>query len=643
MNKIVTDSRIEELYSTLSLSHALNINREAFNDISNVILSFHDKHSDEGIKQVCDASMGHGKSTVLIAYLKWLTQQNRKQPVLISVREKQLAHVIYAEVSKVSPKAIINIDAENKELYESDLYKYQIVIIQHERLKNLTLGFGNAYDYSYFVRDKAHWGKSNAKERIKRHLIIDEKPNFIDSAIFDIVSENNVLEWFDHLAEPFNSKPRTMQKHKSYIAFLLQEELADNNTDVTESLFKDDDRKGERAKDLLKILNEMKDHEENKNKYESLNKLKHFKKLLNENGYGRIDDYSFGAMGRKVIVSQFIDYSSLGMNTLIFDGTAKANAFQYAKGLFYNQHVENRNDYTRLTIQKDKINTSKYSRSKKGNPTQKAIAGRIRELKKTHKDLFVLPMKEEIGVYIKENVISDNDKSLYFDGEENKTKGINLLNTIGKNVLNDKRSLYLTCLPKRHADYYKQIAIALYGNDVSLLTSEDTDNSNWFQDQKLEQVYRGEIYSELLQIIHRTSLRNIDDKNEINIYIAFDDEPANIYSYNNYTHVPVIENISLHMKQECVIPEDFKIIDMSLYNRDKTLEGFTRQITFAFEKSRNSNELRIGKINNSFSNYIRKHWATKSSEINIFLNSYGFKIIEQKDRYSDNSKYVIKI
>jgi hypothetical protein len=629
-NKTTNDPRIDELYSTItSLSHVQNINREAYNDIAGALLTFHDKQNEPNIKLVCDAAPGHGKTTVLISYLKWITKQPTKQPVLIAIREKQLAHTIYSEVSNVSPKAIINVDAENKELYEADLFKYQIVIIQHQRLKNLCLGFGNSYDYSYYVRDKAVWGKSDATERINRLLIIDEKPDFVDSAIFDIVKENNVLEWFDDLAEPLKNKPRTLQKHKSYITFLLSEELADNGTDITKALLKKEDKSGQRAKNLISILDEMNEHEGNKNKYESLNKLNHFKKLLKKNGYGRIDDYSFGIIGRKIIVSKLIDYSNLGMNILIFDGTAKSNVYQYTRAKYKGHILPNRNDYSRLTIQVDKINTTKYSRSKQGNPTQKAISIRIRELQKIHKKLFVLPMKDEINAYIKENIINEEDKKLYFDDKEQHTKGINLLNTIGKNVLNDKDSLYLTCLPKKNADYYKQIAIALYGNEVSLLTSDDTDNSNWFQDENLEELYRGELYAEILQIIHRTALRKIDGTNKIHIYIAFDEEPGNL----NATYEPIIKNINYnYLKNHANVADPHKVYDMSLYGRDKTLEGFIRQARLKTENSQ-TGTISANKVSNAFKKYLHNHWDDKRLIIMESFKHYGLKIyVDETDK-----------
>lgn len=624
------DQRIDELFSTIDdLSHVQNINRLAFNDIAKVILSFHDNYTQEGIKQVCNAAPGHGKTTVLIAYLKWITKQQPKQPILVAVKEKHLAHEIYTQVSKVAPNDIINIDSDNKELYESDLQYYQIVIIQHQRLKNLALGFGNVYNYQYYIRDKTAWGNSNETEKIKRQLIIDEKPDFVDSAIFDINSENNVLDWFEELAQPLKLTPIQTQRFKYYINFLLSEQLFQNMLDKTTALLTDEYKNSIATKNLLEILKQMQEHEQNKTKYDSLNKLKHFKKLLKEDGYGRIDDYEFYKSGRKIIISKLIDYSKLKMNILIFDGTAKANAIQYVKAGYDFIHVENRNNYSRLYIQVDNINTTKYSRTKEGHPTQKAIANRIKSLQKVHNDLFVLPMKDEIEIYKELGVIHDYDYYLYKDTSHE--KGIHLLNTIGKNILKDRTAIYLTCLPRRNADYYKQIAIALFGNDVMLHVNNETDKYNWFQDEKLEMVYRSELYAELLQIIHRTALRKINDKEPIYIYMAYDEEPDN-NRFASFTIEPISLNLTkIFLKGANILPTHY-IVDMNLYDRDKKIENFAKMIKEKM-KQLNKNEMSANKISSSLNDYLRKHWnKQKEYIINEFLK-YGIKIyIDENDK-----------
>lgn len=645
MNKF--DPRIDELFSTITdLSHVQNINRNAFNDISQALLTFHDidiNSTEKANKTVCDASLGHGKTTSIIAYLKWITKQEIKQPILLAVKEKQLAHEIYNSVLQVAPNSIINIDSENRNFYESDLYKYQIVIIQHQRLKNLALGFGELYAYDNFAASKPSTDIKKQK-RIKRKLIIDEKPDFVDSVIFDINSINNILDWFEELSEPLKISPIQIQKYKSYIMFLLSEQLADNLTDHTYSLFQKNDDGTIRGKNLLDIIEKMKAHDENKNKFESLNKLKHFERLLTEDDYGRIDDYDYYKTGRKIIVSKLLDYSILNMHLLVFDGTARANGLQYVTLKFKWAKVENRNDYSRLFIQVDNINTTKYSRSKEGNPTQKAIAKRIRELYKIHNDLFVLPMKDEISTYINEYAIKDEDKHYYIDNQAEHIKGVNLLNTTGKNFLHNRTSLYLTSLPKKNADYYKCLAIAFYGNDLSnLMTNKETDNGDWFRDCKLEMIYKHDLYAELLQIIHRSALRKIDEKQPIHIYIAYNEDDKTNTKVETFTIEPISNNLNeRYLKGDVNLLPHYTITDMSLYGRDKKIEGFAKQINEKLSIQHN-NELSIGKISTSFSKYIRTNWATKSDEINEQLKIFNVEVIEKKDRYSNNSKYVKKI
>jgi hypothetical protein len=586
--------------------------------------------------------MGHGKSTVLKSYLKYISRQSIKVPVLIAVREKQLAHEIYNEVSSHSPGSIINIDSENKHTYEDDLSSYQIIIIQHQRLKNLSLGFGNLYNYQYYIKDKVHWGKSDTKEKVKRILIVDEKPDFTNSAIFDIGSKNNVLDWFDDLSHPLGLLPLSTQKYKSYIVFLLSEQLAENNTDITTKLINDEDKKTKRAIDLLSKLKEMSDHKENQSKYESLNKLLHFKKLLTENDYGRIDDYEIrGHTGRKIIVSKLVDYSKLGMNTLVFDGTARINPYQYSVSGFKGKLIKNRNDYKRLFLQIDCISTTKYSREKAGYTTQKAITKRIKELQQHNKDIFILPTKSDTTIYKQLEAIKKSDYKYYEDIDNGYEKGINLLNTTGKNVLKDKKSLYLTSLPKRNADHYKEIAISLYDSNVTLLTNQESDNGNWFNDDKLEKIYRGDLYAELLQIIHRTSLRYINDDSKIIIYIAYDEE-SDKYTYDGKKIVPVSENLKHnYFNNDCTILPHYQINDISLYGRDKKLEGFIGQINKAFiERGLDIDPIPLSKVSSTFSKYIRVHWTKQSKTINDYLNEQGYEIIEKKDRYSNNSRYI---
>lgn len=609
-----------ELTKYLSKEHLEILNAEAYNDICKILIDFHN-HQNEfySSKWVCNAPMGHGKTTAIISYLKW----NSKEPILLCVREKQLAHEIYEEVKKIND-SIINLNADNKEVFEEDLLNYQIVIIQHERLKNLALKFGNMFNYQYYKK---------GRNKTKRKLIIDERPIFHDSATYDITSNNNVLEWFDALSKPFKYKPLTIQKYKSYITYLVSSQLADNHTDVTTALINEDDSNHIKTKELKSFLVEMEEHPDNADNYNALNSLKHFKKLLKVEGYGRIDDYTYNKTGRKIIVSKFIDYGSLRMNLIVFDGTATVTSLLY-KNDYELKEVLNRNDYSRLTIHNDQLNTSLYSRSKDNNSTQRTISERILELKNIHHNLFVLPMKNEISIYKSNGAIKEEDLHYYKDDINNQNKGLNLLNTTGKNALNNLYSLYIPCLPKRNAEYYKELAIAIYGEDVSLLTSKDNDNGNWFQDDKLEEVYKQELYSEILQIIHRTALRKIDEQEQVDIFLTYDDSRNS----SNYDYKPLVLELRDIYKLDNVNIKLEKLINTVDYGRDKILDGYLEII----DKMNIVGETPVSKVNNSFKNYIKKHFTDKEDMINSYFIKNGYKIIEKKDRYSSNSRYIIR-
>ncbi|PWK09003.1 hypothetical protein C7459_11469 [Tumebacillus permanentifrigoris] len=48
--------------------------------------------------------------------------------------------------------------------------------------------------------------------------------------------------------------------------------------------------------------------------------------------------------------------------------------------------------------------------------------------------------------------------------------------------------------------------------------------NQWFDDPKIEAIYRDCVVAELLQIIHRGKLRLITEMEEVNIFLAFEDQ-----------------------------------------------------------------------------------------------------------------------
>jgi hypothetical protein len=263
--------------------------------------------------------------------------------------------------------------------------------------------------------------------------------------------------------------------------------------------------------------------------------------------------------------------------------------------------------------------------SKEGKPTQKAIAKRIRELRQSQEKIFILPMKEDINTYISEYAIKDIEKDLYFDNEIEHTKGVNILNTTGKNFLKDYNNLYLTCLPKKNADYYKCLAIAFHGDKVAnLQTNSNSDNNDWFNDSKLELMYRHDLYSEILQIIHRTALRKINSNEHIHIYIAYDEDKER-YNHDGYKVETITDVLNNYYLQKCVSIEYHTVTDESLYGRDKKIEEFAEII-----KGKLGNQkyavITANSVSNSFKKYIHNHWETQQEFIVNELKTYGIEI-----------------
>jgi hypothetical protein len=182
------------------------------------------------------------------------------------------------------------------------------------------------------------------------------------------------------------------------------------------------------------------------------------------------------------------------------------------------------------------------------------------ELKVIKSNIFVLPSKSDIPIYINLNAINEEDRKLFEEKSNEATKPINLLNTTGKNELKDRKALYLTSLPKMNADHYKKIAIAFYGNDVDISMSSDN--------------------AEILQIIHRTALRKITSNDEIHIFVAYDDEDIDklMKKPSGATISILSETLNRWYFKEQAHIHSYRVQDESLYKRGETILDFAEQI-----------------------------------------------------------------
>jgi hypothetical protein len=653
------DEIYKKMFNYLEKGNQENLLLNAFNDIGEVFLSFYDEYNtqltqfrndeeqNEKVTWVCNASMGHGKTSVLISFLKLLVSENNPRsrvPVLLVIRENGMAEQIEEEMKVFRKNCILRLDARNKDSIEQYMPYHQIVIITHSRLDNLALGYGNIKKYKiwkqYPMNDfmSKEFNEENIINERHRLTIVDEKPSFINASVFDIGSKDNSLDWFDDLSPVLGLKGNQLQSIRSHITTLIAYQLSENITSVTTALIPTDEKKASRSKNLIRTIKNMKNSNENFGKMESLKKLRHFEELLFNDGKARIDDYSvYGTAGRKIIMSERIDYKKIGMNILCLDGTSSLNHIQYKS--FTLKPVKNYNNYSRLYLHQERINTSKDSRSKKGNPTQVAISKRIKELHGFHNKMFVLPVKSDIDIYKRLECILEEFKGSFEETGDDNTKPINLLNTTGKNIIKDVTALFLTSMPRMYADYYKKIAIALYGNDVSLEMDEDDDSICWFKDKKLELIYRNEMYAELLQIIHRSALRKIKESTEINVYIAFDDsQGSDIMQFMQ----PTLSEIDRWYLNEAAHISDHEIHDESKYGRGEVIRGFLTEIDSWINKNETfftQLPLQLSKIDKSkggvgerFREWLKKNWKNRGEMINEIFAEKGYIIYEEGDK-----------
>jgi|GEM_PF-5810294 len=51
----------------------------------------------------------------------------------------------------------------------------------------------------------------------------------------------------------------------------------------------------------------------------------------------------------------------------------------------------------------------------------------------------------------------------------------------------------------------------------------------------------------------------------------------------------------------------------------------------------------ISNVSKSFRKYLKNHYSNKKELINFYFKNSGYEILEVKDRYSENTKYIRKL
>lgn len=648
---------IQQMFGYLDDSRKGNLNIDAFKEISNVFLKlydayktqnaqfFNDEEQNDKVSWVCDASMGHGKSTVLECFLKWLIDESnprKRVPVLLVIREKLEAEKLVVKLNKFKHNSCLKLDADNRETMEKHVNLYQVLVITHSRLDNLALGMGKKRLYQVWEQyesiDWAFGGPHEPRLINKSHrlLIVDEKPTFVNAATFDAGQSDNCLKWFDNIIKEENADPVYIQSIRMYIMLLMLEQIEKNSTTVTTSLASQLEKKTERYKRLTKLIGKaMKDKQmADQSEFKT---MKLFCKLLRKDGVGRIDHYKEGSkVGKKIIVSEKIEYKTMGLNMLVLDGTCKANNIQYSLSAFTFKTVKNYNNYSRLYLHQRGIKTTSAARIKESESVQETISNDIKKLQLIHgDDMFIIPLDSDVEKYRKFNVFPKSHTEFYEDSKH--TKKIHLLNTVGKNYLLKFKALYLTSLPRMHADFYKKIGIAFYGQEINLDMNEEGNSTKWFVDKRLNEIYEGMIYAELLQIIHRCSLRIIEQSHlndEINIYLAFDDTNGNemiqpflanmnalyLFEKANVKRENLINLINYGVKDEAVkfIIEADDWIRKNVSTIKKQFDGMS--VSKLGKKSEDKD-----KLGEKFRKFITRH-SEKLVELNEVFREYGYYI-----------------
>lgn len=575
--------------------------------------------------RVLSAFPGHGKTTALKLWIKKSIESKYSFGGLIVFREKEQMKEVEEFASKVNRWAVLYVDSENVQQVRQHLSKYQFVLISQERLKNLTIDMDSSNEF-------LEWkGK-------KRVIIIDEAPIFADSAVFDL---GDGLQWVDDCfgaaKKIFSSEQRIMIR--STIQIMLAKELLENNGHKTTPLKEhlDSHILLKTLTDFLYFVDAHAQHIANKDSWSS---YKWFKRLCNEPEAGYIDtgfyldDYSDH---KKIICSDRIDYGKLDCSILILDGTATYTP------LLYNEEYEiheltNYTKYDRLKINQRVISTSARQRkSKTGFAVQEIIAKDIHTIRKQSKiHPFPLMNKYEVNQYVQLKVISKQDYKRYFDMNRGNGKSpINILNTTGKNHLADQHALYLTSMPNRSAIYYKVLAVSLYKNgdkplNMSMDSKDKESQIKWFSDSRIDNLYNECLLSELIQIIHRSSIRNLNlpSRKKVHIFIAT-------------TFLHILERL-VQMLGEEVGFEQYQLKSLSKFER--ALEIKVLNMARKIREKQISLPKTIGRIedNTSLKNLVNKNWVDDEKRritVSVFRQN-GLSIYEEVNEEGKKRKIV---
>jgi hypothetical protein len=487
-----------------------NIYIPAIEEITAVLTNFLDEctfSKTENKYYVCSSFPGHGKTTALQAVVKSLMTQKYKIPLLLVFLNNDNMRTFYKSIDDFAKmkninNAIVHVDSDNVDDVLDDLTNHQIVCITQQRFRDLAIEVSDPDEYM--------WYKLQNGLNIKRNIIIDEAPIFMSQCGFDLGTNDNQVDWFDALASESELSEEDKRFTRKRITEIINVEL-DEDFPVTKRL----NRHIKESSDLER-LDAILDCLTTRNaESEHIAKFAWFKKLLHQDDVAVIDRHDRGST---ILCARRIDYRELG-NILILDGTSNITKRLYNNEYQY-IHTKNYHDYqSRLHLNLHEINTSSNAKKDKEKKTEifQLIADDLEAIRSSEINPFPLVKKDEINICIRKGIITKDQIDLYDQNNVDELP-LNLLNTTGKNKLNTYDALALLNIPFRHASVYKKTAISLYGTNIDLSMNKGR-SKNWFVDERVQAVFDELVLADLIQIIHRCSIRNINSNSKVNIYL----------------------------------------------------------------------------------------------------------------------------
>lgn len=486
-------------------------------------------------KIVLDAKPGHGKTTALYCFVNYLITKTDYSLLLvfkeIEQQKKLKNFLLQFHSEEIINRKLLNVNQEEQNLNSVNEFK-QLITITHARLENLIL------DKQFGLKKSDEFIKKLIEINFleKRKIIIDEEPNLFYYEEFKVddkswIDEDTIKTAYDYSNNLlYKVRIRYKDDYTSNITLfqtfircmiqmiIVQEQLANNSTE-TKALINHQTEKDRGA--FNTFFEKVESKIENGAIYDNdfIRRFMCFKDLYFNDDAGFFTPEQ-DKNPKTIIVANKLNFDLLNTDILIMDGTVSYFNKKYTELGFKLYCVEDYINYSRAEVIIRNINTSASTRVRNNVTFSKQIFHDISEAKNEFEleEIPLIPTKSDAEVF----KIKIEGNQMYTDMAY---VSKHLFNTRGSNELNTLTSLYLTALPIKPPNYYRSFARVIYRKGLNYRlrdtrNEETTANSGWFLDERIQEIYAMDILNELIQIIMRTDLRNLNSDTKIKIFIA---------------------------------------------------------------------------------------------------------------------------